>query len=70
MVRLYSTHCPKCKVIEMKLKQKNIDFELVEDLDKVMAAAETAGFHSAPILQIDDEYLDFQSAVKFINERK
>ena len=69
MIKLFSTHCPKCRVVEMKLKQKNIDFVLEEDVDKVVEIGRKYGILSAPILQVDDKYLDFAAAVKYINER-
>lgn len=33
MIKLYSTHCPKCKVLTIKLTQKNINFEVIDDID-------------------------------------
>lgn len=68
MVKLYSTNCPKCKVVELKLKQKNIDFELITDTDKVVEIGRKNNIMSAPILEVDGKYLDFTSAVKYINE--
>ena len=32
MVTLYSTHCPRCLVLEKKLKQKNISYQEVNDI--------------------------------------
>lgn len=68
MVKLYSTNCSKCKVVELKLKQKNIDFELITDTDKVVEIGRKNNIMSAPILEADGKYLDFTSAVKYINE--
>lgn len=54
MVTLYSTNCPQCKGVERLLKTKGIEFELVTDMDKVLATGKT----SAPILQTEEgEYL-------------
>ena len=61
-VTLYSTHCPKCKVLEMKLKQKNISYEEVTDI-KVM---EEKGFKSVPKLEIDGVVYDFKEATQWI----
>lgn len=63
MITLYSTHCPKCHVLEMKLRKKGIDFNLVEDTDKLIEM----GFKSAPILQVGDRYMDFAEANGYIN---
>ena len=32
-VVLYSTHCPRCNVLEKKLQQKNISYEEVNDVN-------------------------------------
>jgi len=68
MVVLYSTNCPKCKILELKLKQANIDFELITDIDTVVKVGETNNIISAPILKVDDNYYDFGTAVKLVNE--
>ncbi len=33
-VTLYSTHCPKCDVLEKKLQNKGIKYQAVYDVDK------------------------------------
>lgn len=64
-VVLYSTHCPRCKVLEAKLKQKNIDYTEETDVDKMLAI----GLKSAPALQVDDgELMEFGKAVQWIKE--
>lgn len=62
---LYSTKCPKCKVLEMKLKQSNIEFEEVNDVG-LMAQK---GFKSAPVLEVDGAAYSFKEAVEWIKER-
>ncbi len=60
---LYSTHCPKCKVLEKKLNQKQINYEEITDI-KTM---EEKGFLSVPILEVDGERMDFRAANNWIN---
>lgn len=62
MIILYSTNCPKCKVLETKLKQQNIDFILETDLTKVM----NMGYMEAPLLEINDEIYNFSQAIKWL----
>lgn len=62
-VKLYSTHCPKCIVLEKKLNQKNISFEEINNID-VMTAK---GFMQAPMLEVDGEVMDFKQANDWIN---
>lgn len=61
---LYSTHCPKCKVIETKLKQAKLNYTEVDDVEEMIKL----GFKMAPILKVDNNILDFAAANKFLNE--
>ena len=62
---LYSTGCPKCKVLEKKLKSKNVDFVIESDIESVAKQ----GYTSAPILwyRNADKYYTFAEAVNFVN---
>lgn len=62
---LYSTHCPKCKVLEMKLKQKNLSYTEVDDVDTML----NKGIKAAPYLEVDGELMDFNTAVKWVNNQ-
>ena len=62
-VTLYSTNCPRCIVLEKKLNQKNIEFDLVSDEDTMI----NKGFMTAPMLEVDDEVYDFKGAVDWLN---
>lgn len=63
MVRVYSTHCPKCNVLEAKLKQKNIDFEECTDINEMMKK----GIQTAPYLEVDNQLMDFGAAIRWVN---
>lgn len=60
---LYSNDCPKCKVLKMKLDQKNAQYEVCSELDELIAR----GIMSMPVLRINDEFLEFSEAVKYVN---
>ena len=62
---LYSTHCPKCNVLETKLKNKNIKFSEVND-ENIMIEK---GFMSIPVLEVNGEIMDFVTANNWINEQ-
>ena len=62
---LYTTHCPKCNVLETKLKSKNIEFEICEDIDLMLSK----GLQQAPYLEVDNELMDFSNAIKWVNEK-
>ena len=61
-ITLYTTHCPKCKVLETKLQQKGLEYETVED-ENIMVEK---GFLSAPMLEIDEEVFDFSGAINWL----
>lgn len=63
MVTLFSTNCPKCRVLEQKLNAANITFEISNDIQEVI----DKGFMSAPVLKVDDTYYDFKQGVDWIN---
>ena len=65
MVTLYSTHCPRCRVLETKLAQKNIEFNVVTDINKM----ESLGIQSVPILEVDDKLLNFTDAIAWVNKQ-
>ena len=62
-VILYTTHCPQCQVLEQKLNNKNIKYEIIEDV-KVML---DKGMHNAPNLEVDDKIYTFKEAVDWVN---
>ena len=64
-VILYSTHCPKCRVLENKLKEKNISYEEVNDVVIMQAL----GFEFVPKLRVNDQIFDFKEAVAWIGEQ-
>ena len=61
---LYSTHCPKCIVLENKLKEKNIKYTENNNVDEMISK----GWRSAPILEIDGVGLLFKEAVDWVNK--
>lgn len=66
MITLYSTNCPKCTVLERKLNSLPINFQISYDINKIAEL----GFMEAPILQVDDQYLNFSEAIKWIKEHE
>ena len=62
-VVLFSTHCPRCNVLEKKLQQKNISYEEVNDVEIM----KEKGYLSVPVLEVDGKSMDFKEAVDWIN---
>lgn len=63
-ITLFSTHCPRCSVLEKKLKQKGIDYDEVNDV----SIMEEKGFLTAPMLEVDGKIMDFKAANDWINK--
>lgn len=60
---LYSTHCPRCEILEEKLKNKGIEYIEENSIDVM----QEKGIMSVPMLEYNGELLDFGKAVKLIN---
>jgi glutaredoxin-related protein len=61
---LYTTGCPKCRILEKKLTDKKIEFEKCEDTNKMAEL----GITSVPVLQdADGKMMAYFDAVKFVN---
>jgi len=66
MITFYSTNCPKCKVLSMKLDQKGIQYTINTNIDDMMAK----GIKSAPMLEIDGELKDFSQALAWLKTQE
>ena len=66
MVILYTTHCPRCKVLEKKLKEKKIKYKTEEDAELMIQK----GFSSIPMLECDGKAMEFIEAIRWINTQR
>ncbi len=62
-VILYSTGCPKCKVLKAKLDSKEIKYDVVDNVDEMLRL----GMTTVPCLGVDGEVLNFKESVDYIN---
>ena len=65
MVTLYTTHCPKCRVLEAKLNKKGIEYQENTDIEYMSSL----GIMSVPVLEVDGKLLDFTTANNWINNK-
>ena len=63
---LFSTKCPRCVVLEKKLKQKGIDYNEVNDVEIM----KEKGYLSVPVLEVDGTSMDFKTANDWINSQE
>lgn len=63
---LYSTNCPKCKILEKKLNLTNLHYVVNTDVE----AMQSLGFTEAPMLVVDNRIMNFVKACDWINNFK
>lgn len=54
-------------MLENKLKQKKIAYELVTDFD--LEEIKAKGFSSMPLLEVDGEMMEFEKALPWVNKK-
>ena len=64
-VILYTTHCPRCKVLADKLSEKHITYEEFTDKQKMLEM----GMDMMPVLQVGKRRYNFKEAIQFVNGR-
>lgn len=65
-VVLYSTNCPKCRILETKLNQKHIDFTIKNSEDDLQELYDE-GFREMPVLEVDGTKHTFGEAIQLVN---
>lgn len=66
MITLYSTGCPQCSVLKIKLDNAGIKYNISDNIDAVIEK----GFMSMPVLDVDGEFMDFMTAIKWIRNKE
>lgn len=69
-LKLFTTHCPKCKVIEGKIEKAGLPVEICEDMDELRRV--DPGAETVPRLLAQNEgekpvMMDFAAAAAFLN---
>ena len=61
---LYSTGCPRCKILEKKLDEKKIAYTKVTDTETMSGL----GISKVPMLSVNGTMYGYLDAVKMVNE--
>lgn len=64
MILLYSNNCPRCTVLEAKLKNKNIKYEKITNIEIM----QQKGIDNVPVLEKDGQLLSFNESIKFVQD--
>ena len=67
MIKLYSTHCPQCIMLENLLKQKKVNYEYVKTTMEDIAAM---GYSGVPLLEVDGKIMTFNDAMAWARRQK
>lgn len=59
---LYSIGCPKCKVLEKKLQDKGVEFEVCSNIDRM----KELGIDSLPVLEYKGQLMEFLEAIGWL----
>jgi len=62
---LYSTDCPKCKILKKKMSEKGIQFVENASVDEMLEL----GLTTVPVLRVGDEFLDFKAALEWVKDK-
>lgn len=65
MIKLYTTHCPRCQTLEIKLDRAGLKYEVCEDAEEMKAR----GFKAVPVLETDDGVFNFIDAIRWVNSK-
>lgn len=65
-VILYSTNCPRCTVLEKKLEEKLIKYEVINDVEVM----KEKGFLSVPVLDVDGVEMKYVDAIDWVNKQE
>lgn len=60
---LYTIGCPKCNILKDKLKEKGVNFKIVDDIDEM----EKLDIISAPQLFNGEKLMDYDEAIMWLN---
>lgn len=63
-VTLYSTGCPKCKVLKQKLDGAGVQYAENNSVKEMLAL----GFAQSPVLLVSGKYLQFGQAIEWVNQ--
>jgi hypothetical protein len=62
----YTTHCPMCRGLRMKLDSCGIKYEICEDTEVMLAK----GYKHPPVLEVNGQPLSTKEAFRWAEENK
>lgn len=65
-IKLYSTNCPKCKVIETLLNRDSIEYSVTTDINPLIEE----GITSAPVLEVKFTFDEARKYLAYLHNEK
>lgn len=63
---LYSTGCPRCKILKKKLDESGIEYTENKNVDEMLSL----GISEVPVLDINGKLLNFNSSIEWLSKRE
>lgn len=68
LIKLYTTHCPACDIIESLLKEKGLKYETIDDAAIVSSLAKENSITHIPFAEIDGKLYSSIELRDYINK--
>lgn len=66
MIKFYTSHCPKCKVLKKLMDDKKIEYEEIDDENIYLEIADKNNIISMPFAEIDERVVNTKELQNFI----
>lgn len=65
MITLYTIECEIANILIRKLKQKGIEFEIIDDVE----VFKQLRFDDVPILKVENNLYNFSKSIEWVNSK-
>jgi len=69
MIKFYTSHCPKCKVLKKLMDDKKIEYKEIDDENIYLEIAEKNNIISMPFAEIDERVVNTKELQNYIMGR-
>lgn len=66
MIKFYTSHCPKCKVLKKLMDDKKIEYEEIDDENIYLEIADKNNIISMPFAEINGRVVNTKELQNFI----
>ena len=66
MIKFYTSHCPKCKVLKKLMDDKKIEYKEIDDENIYLEIAEKNNIISMPFAEIDERVVNTKELQNYI----